>query len=294
MALPTLDSTVIAALELLVEKPQALPPLPFERPLVVGSGNALETGRIIFKDVPATFASESKYEHALKVYQPDGAILISASGGKHSTQIAHTLTAHGVRTFLFTHTQQAPAAAVLNPGDVFVFPKLSEPYTYNVSTYFGLIAAAEPQDLTQLLRDLRSARAAFPPLGGYRAYTIVVPSQYSLIVPMLRTKLSELFGSHVPARVFAEEDLKHGKTTIYAEDELYIICGGADDTILYPESDRIAVPLVGSGYLGALATTYALIGALQAEKPPYFANNIERYVERASAVFNQHITPIVD
>jgi hypothetical protein len=294
MALPTLDSTVVAALELLARESTSLPSIPFTRPLVVGSGNALETGRIIFKDVPATFASESKYEHALKVYQPDGAILISASGGKHSTHIAKTLTGQGVRTFLFTHTAHAPAATVLHPSDVFVFPKLSEPYTYNVSTYFGLIAAAEPQDMSALLADVRSARASFPPLGGYRAYTLVVPSQYSLIVPMLRTKLSELFGSHVPARVFAEEDLKHGKTTIHAEDELYIICGGADDTILYPESARIAVPLVGTGYLGALATTYALVGALQTEKPPYFANNIERYVERASAVFNQHITPIVD
>lgn len=292
--IPTLDTTVLKALDLIERGVPPFPKLPFSRPLVVGSGNALETGRIIFRDVPATFASESKYQSALDVYTPDGAVLISASGGKHSTEIAKTLVSRGVRTLLFTHTLAPPAAAALPPEDVTVFPKNAEPYTYNTSTYFGLVASHEHPDISKVRTVVAEALAALPEkLGSYRAYTLVLPSAYSLAVPMLRTKFSELFGGQVAARVFAEEDLKHAKTTIYAEDELYIVFDGADTQILYAESDRVHLPL-GEGYLAALAVTYATIGRIQADKPPYFQNNIERYMEQASKVFNQNLNPIVD
>ena len=292
--IPTLDTTVLKALDLLERGVPPFPKLPFSRPLVVGSGNALETGRIIFRDTPATFASESKYQSALEVYKSDGAVLISASGGKHSTEIAKTLVSRGVRTLLFTHTMAPPAAVALPPEDVIVFPKNAEPYTYNTSTYFGLIASHEQPSLAAVRTSLDTALAALPRnFGSYRAYTFVLPSAYSLVVPMLRTKFSELFGGQVTARVFAEEDLKHGKTTIYAEDELYVVFGAADTQILYAESDTIHLPL-GDGYLAALAVTYATIGRIQADKPPYFQNNIERYVEQASAVFNQPLKVIVD
>lgn len=293
MDVPTLDSTVYDALALLGKGVPAFPNIPFKRPLVIGSGNALETGRIIFRDVPATFASESKYDGALRVYEPDGAVLISASGGKHSTHIAHTLVSRGIRTLLLTHTGGAPAASELPPSDVYVFPKNVEPYTYNTSTYFGLIAAKDAADSTEAVHAVDSALAQLPEnYGSYRAYTFVLPSQYSLAVPMLRTKLSELFGGELAGRVFAEEDLKHAKTTIFMKDELYVLCGDASDAILYPESPRARIPL-SEGYLAALAVTYALIGRLQSLKPPYFKDNIEQYVAQASRVFNQEITPHV-
>lgn len=90
--LPDLDTVVIGALELFesIDLPQT--DVPFRRPLVVGSGNALSTGRIIFSQSDAVFANESSYQEVLKrVDDIDGAVLISASGGKHAVEIAKTL-----------------------------------------------------------------------------------------------------------------------------------------------------------------------------------------------------------
>ena len=51
-----------------------------KEPVVVGSGNALSCGKLIFKDKPAFFADEADYRKFLNCKRP--VILISASGKK--------------------------------------------------------------------------------------------------------------------------------------------------------------------------------------------------------------------
>jgi len=82
--IPGLDVAVLGALELFQkEKLPELNTKKYKRPLVVGSGNAEATGRIIFEDTDAVFASESNFESKLKhIPDIDGVILISASGGE--------------------------------------------------------------------------------------------------------------------------------------------------------------------------------------------------------------------
>jgi hypothetical protein len=61
--LPNLDTVVLAALELFSKT--KLPKLNFKklkRPIILGSGNAAVTGKIIFKNNDAIFANESNYK----------------------------------------------------------------------------------------------------------------------------------------------------------------------------------------------------------------------------------------
>ncbi len=92
-AFPDLDECVLNALDLFERN--GLPQLSlgeYKRPLVVGSGNAAVTGRILFNDKDAVFADESTYSRKLEAVNGiDGAILISASGGKHAPGIAKNL-----------------------------------------------------------------------------------------------------------------------------------------------------------------------------------------------------------
>ena len=73
-----LDECVLSALQLFIA--EGIPELhlgSYDRPLVVGSGNAAATGRIIMEGSDAVFADEGTYRDNLDIV--DGAILISAS-----------------------------------------------------------------------------------------------------------------------------------------------------------------------------------------------------------------------
>jgi len=88
--IPNLDVAVIGALDLF--SATALPKIninAYQKPLIVGSGNAEATGRIMFRNNDAVFASESDYESKLEnISTIDGVVIISASGGKHAPIIA--------------------------------------------------------------------------------------------------------------------------------------------------------------------------------------------------------------
>jgi hypothetical protein len=292
MQVPLLDEVVHDALTLLARGVPAFPDIPFKHPLVIGSVNAHEVGKILFRDTAAYPASESDYLRVLERYQPDGAVLISASGSKHATGIAETLTALGLRTLLLTHTPNSPASVVLRTEDVHVFPKQDEPYTYNTSTYFGLVASRDQSDVSEVVNFVTSVRQSLPDLTA-RAYTCVLPSAYALAVPMVRTKFEELFGNTLPAKVFNDEELKHAKTVVPAEGECYIFFGDADDRIVYDGVRKVRVPLMPQNYLAALAVAYTTVGVIQKSQPALFQEYLDRYMEKASAVFNTTLTPLV-
>ncbi|PIT87304.1 MAG: hypothetical protein COU31_03620, partial [Candidatus Magasanikbacteria bacterium CG10_big_fil_rev_8_21_14_0_10_40_10] len=139
--IPDLDVAVLGALELFQK--EKLPELyikKYKRPLVVGSGNAEATGRIIFEDTNAVFASESNFENKLRhIPDIDGVILISASGGKHAPVIAKYAKDLGKSVILITNNPNSEAAKFIEDDKIFVFTKNREPYTYNTSTYMGMI-----------------------------------------------------------------------------------------------------------------------------------------------------------
>lgn len=296
--LPDLDTVVIGALELFQNAKLPETTVPFRRPLVIGSGNAASTGQIIFAQNDAVFGNESSYLSAFdRVADIDGVVLISASGGKHAIAIAKTLKEKNLPRVLFTNNPKAPAAEYFEENSVRVFPKNREPYTYNTSTYLGMILAdtgEKASDIksfieTHLSNDLVST------FSSSTAFTFILPREYEELTNMLRTKFDELFGPKLVGRFFTTEEIKHAKTVVEDNNEIFInftdkpLGKSREITLSLPKG---ALP-TSRQTAGAIATTYYIVGLIQRSQPPYFKNNIARYCEETSAVFGQTIEPIV-
>ena len=73
-------------------------------------------------------------------------VVLSASGAKHAPRIVDTAHQYQKPVTLLTNTANAPAQMQLNNAAdrVYVFPKNREPYTYNTSTYLGMILSPCP------------------------------------------------------------------------------------------------------------------------------------------------------
>lgn len=296
-SIPTLDVAVMGALELFAEHRPPKLPRGSAHPLVVGSVNAHTTGTILYADRPAVFATESTVHRVLERYDTiDGAVLISASGGKHAVGIAEILKQRGIKTTLLTNNPHPPAAVHIAEEDIVVFPKNREPYTYNTSTYFGMILAKTGEDAETIQSHLE--REIMPRLdldfGAFNAFTFIVPSRFEQVVAMMRTKFDELFGPFVAGRVFTEEEIKHAKTIVTSHGECFIGLGVTNGWYGVP-ANRLTLPLPEpADFAAVLAIGYAAIGAIQQRHKPYFANNIAEYAKRVSEMFGHEIPPIVE
>lgn len=296
--MPDLDVTALGALELF--STTTLPDLaqiPFSRPLVIGSVNAHITGRILFEHKPAIFADENDYRLRMQSSDIDGAVLVSASGGKHSIEIANALRERQIETYLLTNNPEPEAGNALPADHILTFPKNREPYSYNTSTYLGMILAAGTEQAEEIHRFITEDLAVSIPqnLGGYNAFTLVVPPRLSLMRDMLKTKFDELFGPHVNGRVFTSEEIKHAKTIVHSASELFITFDTSVDEELYEGSVLLPFGLPQDAQHAALmAAGYYFIGCIQREHPPYFKESIEKYTETTSRIFGHKIEPIVE
>jgi hypothetical protein len=297
--LPDLEVAVLGALEMLSQK--QLPSIElnqFKHPLVVGSGNAEATGRIIFSDSGAIYASESNVEAKLKAISDiDEVIIVSASGGKHAPIIARQAAAAHKHITLITNT---PGSLVEQAVDkslitVHVFPKNREPYTYNTSTYMSMLLGythEDPSAIKQFIEtDLQSLN--MPDFSKYNKFYLIVPPQFSGIVRMLQVKFIELFGRNIARDIETSEYVKHA-TTVAPSNELFISFGEINQT--WGQSDqRINIPLPkSSNYVAMMAVGYYLVSQIQKAQPPYFKDNIANYCSYISAIFNETIEPIVE
>ncbi len=297
-SLPDLDVVTIGALELF--ETVTLPEvnfLQFKRPLVVGSGNAAVTGKLLFDDVDAIFADESNYLHKLAACEEiDGAFLISASGGKHAVEIARVLHERGVQSVLLTNNQNAPAKAIVGEEQTFVFPKNREPYTYNTSTYMGMLLSKTFEDEKELLSFIDTNVVPIIPnnLTSYNAFYLIVPEVFTEVREMFETKFNELFGPRLMARVFTVEQTKHAKTVIEGDRELFVSFG-EENTHFGKEDCRITIPLPeDADYASMMAIGYVFIGHIQKQFPPYYKERIAAYTQETSALFGQTINVIVE
>lgn len=296
--LPDLDAVVLGALELFTEtKVPEVDFTAFTQPLVVGSGNAAATGRLLFSHQDAVFADESSYEQKLDTYRDiDGAVLISASGGKHAIPIAAELERRYIKTILLTNNPEPPAKEHLLADDIYVFPKNREPYTYNTSTYMGMLLAKTKEDPAAILDFIEARVAPKVPnnLAEYDAYYFIVPEQFNDLREMIQTKFNELFGPRVMARVFTLEQTKHAKTVIPLETELFVSFG-EENTLFGKPENRLTVPLPEpADFASFMAISYYFVGRLQQQLPPYFKERIGEYVKETSAAFGSTINVIVE
>jgi len=294
--IPDLDVAVLGALELFQKEKLPRIEILYKRPLVVGSGNAEATGRIIFEDTDVVFASESNFESKLKhVPDIDGVILISASGGKHAPIIARRAKELGKRVSLITNNSNAPAKEFVENKDLFVFQKNREPYTYNTSTYMGMILGRtheNPKEIQNFIEKYINT-ISFPDLSRHNSYFFIVPPKFSGIIRMLQVKFIELFGRRIARDVETSEYMKHA-VTVVPSDELFISFG--DENTMWGEpGQRFHIPLPeNAGYVAMMAIGYYVIAQIQKQHPPYFKENITIYAEKASKVFGSEISTIVE
>lgn len=298
-SLPSLDVVVMGALEMLATHDiTAIDTSGYKKPLVVGSGNAEATGRIIFGDSNAVFASESSYEEKLaNIDDIDEVVIVSASGAKHAPIIAGKARESGKHVTLITNTKDSDAAKKLD-GDLteHILPKNREPYTYNTSTYMGMILGATKENPRAIYDYIEQTIATmeFPDFSKYNKYFLIVPDEFGGSTRMLQIKFIELFSRKLSRDVETSEFMKHAATVTPSDDELFISFGYDNKTWGAPEN-RLNIPLPDdAGYVAMVAIGYYVIAQIQKAQPQYFKENIQSYCKMISDVFGEDLSPIVE
>ena len=298
-SIPDLDVAVLSALELFERTIfPAFPLGTLKKPLVLGSGNAGVVGKRLFGNQDAYFADESTFEYVLAMHDDHitSAVLISASGGKDAVHIAQRLREKQIPLWLLTNNENAPAGGFVEPAHIVVFPKNREPYTYNVSTYMGMILSKtheNPVAIKHFITDVVDTRIPNT-LAQYNAFYLILPPQLIPMKDMFSSKFDELFGSRVSARVFTLEQSKHAKTVVPSDTEAFISFGEENSTF-GNEKTRFHIPLPeNAGYAAMMAIGYFVIGQIQKQHRPYFKDNIKEYTKKASEIFRETISVIVE
>lgn len=255
----------------------------FDLPFVVGSGNAYNTGLILFSDKAAIFADESNFKKIISSFKNaidnkliTKALVISASGGKDSVWELELAKENGLLTTLLTTKRDSDAPRVADK--VIVYSSLDEPYTYNTSTYMGMILSSTKENVSIIKAYLQNLQ--FPEnFNSYNSYSFVLPDKYLNICPMLDIKKSELFGPNLSLRAFSQGQARHAKFVVRSDKELVIALG--EKNLYFGLPDRrwdISLP-EESSYAMVMALTYYIVGKIQTIKPQYFRENIENYVK---------------
>ncbi len=250
---------------------------PARRRLVVASGNALPTGRILFAEEPALFASESQYEARLAgAPDIDHAVVISASGTKHAPIVLADLIQRGLEPHLITAEPKSPAARLLPAERVVATRSLPEPLTYNTSTYLGMILAKTREDPARIKRFiLDEIDPALPDFQPYRAFYLMLRPRFEVEQPMFVTKFDELFGGRLTGRCYTSEQTLHAKTVVPWDKELFIDFGCGNDRF---GTARLSLPMPeAAGFAEMMAVGYYAIGRIQAAMPPWFKEHVGAY-----------------
>lgn len=280
--LSNLDRIVLDTLDFFTEnRPPKLDLSKYSLPFVVGSGNAYNTGAILFSGQAAVLADESDFRSLISAYTSaiekgliTQAVIISASGEKDSVWEVELAKKHGLATTLLTCGADSSAAKIAD--HTLTYRKIAEPYTYNTSTYLGMVLSATGEDPTEIKHFIEGL--ALPEsFAGYDAYAFVLPDRFGSICPMIDIKRHELFGPYLSLRAFPEGHARHAKFVVRSERELVIGVGTKNNWFGHPDH-RFDITLPErTGFGLILALTYFLAGRIQATKLPYFKENIEAY-----------------
>jgi len=255
----------------------ALDLAPAKKRLVVASGNAFPTAKIMFADEPAIFRGEGDYQDVLaNDSELDSGAVISASGKKHAPILVKDMLKRGLDTYLVTCDAHSPAAQLLTPSHVLVTKSNPEPITYNTSTYLGMMLL-KTRESTPAIKEFIQSKIdpMIPDFTQYEAFYITVDPKFDLVREMFVTKFDELFGGRVNGRCYTSEQTLHAKTVVPWDKELFISIGY--DNQLFG-SERLNLPLPeGAGFGAMIAITYYVIGCIQEQFPPYFFENADEF-----------------
>lgn len=278
----SLDENVLMALDFFAQNPP--PSLDLEKfnlPFVVGSGNAYNTGLILFASKAALFADESNFKQLITAFEKameskliTQAVVISASGSKDSVWEIELAKKYGLTTTLLTTKGQSDGAKVAD--EVLVYKSIDEPYTYNTSTYMGMILSATKENPTEIKKYIEALE--FPKnFDNYTSYSFVLPDNFGQICPMLDIKKDELYGPHLSLRAFPQGHARHAKFVHRTPEELVISIGEKNEFFGHPDHRWDIFP-ENMNFGLIMALTYYIIGKIQKSKPQFFKESIAEYV----------------
>jgi hypothetical protein len=212
-------------------------------------------------------------------------VIISASGEKDSVWETKLCQKSGLRTILVTCSLDSSAAQIADK--TIVFRKLPEPYTYNVSTYLGMIMGADGSRAENIKKWLKSIKLPRN-LHRYQAYSFILPDQFENICPMLDIKRNELFGNHLSVRAFSHGQARHAKFVHPDKNELVISLG--ENKLFGLNRWEISLPskLTSSA---VMAITYYIIGLIQKNRTPWFMEHIEQYCLKSGPIAYEQTKP---
>lgn len=281
MALDSLNFSVLKALDFFQKnRPPRLNLKKYPFPIVIGSGNAYNTGLALFDGQKAFFANESNFPEIITRYRDliknktiSHAVIISASGEKDSIWETKMAKKAGLKTVLLTCSPASSAAKLAD--EVYAFRKLPEPYTYNVSTYLGMLLAAsgeKAEDIARYILKLKLPRN----FKKYSSYAFILPDESAAIAPMLEIKKSELFGPNLSIRAFSYGEARHAKFVIREKKELVISLG--ENKYFGDPKHRLQIKVPkGADKAWTMALSYFLIGLIQDSHTDYFRPNISKF-----------------
>lgn len=288
MTLKDLSSVVLEALDLHANSTPQTPSFgASSRRLVVGSGNALPTGRILFEGEDTLFCDEGQYQATLdREPEIDSVVVISASGTKHAPIIIRDLLDRGLPTYLITCADTSPAVDLLPQDHIVVTRSNPEPITYNTSTYMGMMLTRTQENTSSIKQHmLTNVAPKIPDFDKFEAFYLIVKPEFEIEMEMFITKFDELFGGRVNGRCYTPEQTLHAKTVVPWEKELFISFGYDNRSF---GSQRLDIPLPENcGYVAMMAIAYYVIGCIQTQKPPWFIENAQEYVRRQKELFNE-------
>jgi len=294
--IPELNKVVLDSLDFFsLNQPPKLNTKNFSFGFIVGSGNAYNAAKIIFGDQKALYANESNFTDLLKNYQAlikdkvlKEAVIISASGEKDAVWEIKAAKKAGLKTTLLTCEPDSTGAKLAD--NVLPFRKIAEPYTYNFSTYFGMIISKSGEKAFNIKKELSRVETSLKTnlktkanFRKYKSFAFVLPDKYEAIAEMINIKREELFGPFLSLRAFSEGQARHAKFVHPSKDELVI--SFSENKYFGLAKNRLETNLnknAGPGLI--LALSYYLIGLIQTAKPPYFKKDIENYCKITGAI----------
>ena len=263
-------------------KPPKLDLDQYTMPFVIGSEGAFFTGKSLFNKRAAIFANESTFKSLIESYAPAiqkgltrQAVIISASGEKDAMWEIELAKKHKLETTLLTCNANSSGAKLADK--VIVYKKIAEPYTYNFSTYAGMMLSVtneNPKEIIELIKNIELPKN----YTNYVSYAFILPDEYLEICNMVVTKGEEMFGPHLTLRSFTAGRARHAKFVVRWDKEL-VISIGEENKYFGDPNHRWNIDLPKNANMATLLSlTYYLVGKIQESKPQYFKENIGNYV----------------
>ena len=289
--IPELNKVVIDSLDFFsLNQPPKLHTERFSFGFVIGSGNAYNAGQILFNGHKALYANESNFTELLKTYQSlikdkvlKEAVIISASGEKDAIWEIKAAKKAALKTTLMTCEPDSTGAKFADT--VLPFRKIAEPYTYNFSTYFGIIISKSGEKAKDIKKEILKFDSVIKKVNfkKYKSFSFIMPDRYEPLAGMINIKHEELFGPLMSLRAFSQGEARHAKFVHPSKDELVI--SFSENKYFGTAGSRLELNLnknAGPGLIMALS--YYLVGLIQGTKPPYFKKDIETYCEKTGAL----------